>query len=138
MLYSCNGAYPALLPNRIRLSNGMTRTDSSTFTEEELVDAGYFPAENPPAITYPEILDWINNTWVIRQPNQSEKDALWIRVRAECVRLLSESDYKVIKAYEAGIPVATAWINYRQALRDLYNNVNNLDPYFIVWPDQPE
>lgn len=138
MLYSLNGAYPTHLPNRIRLSNGLTRTNNSTFTEEELADAGYVQVSDPPTITYPEVLDWSGTEWVVRQPNQSEIDALWITTRAECVRLLSESDYKVLKAYEAQQPVPTEWINYRQALRDIYNNVNNLDPYFIVWPDQPE
>jgi Phage tail assembly chaperone protein len=138
MLYSLNGAYPAPLPNRIRLSNGNTRTKPSTFTAEEIADAGYVEVPEPPSINYPEVLDWTGTAWVVRQPNQSEIDALWIRVRAECVRLLSESDYQVIKAYEAQQPVPTEWVNYRQALRDIYNNVNNLDPYFITWPDQPE
>lgn len=138
MLYSLNGAYPTPLPNRIRLSNGNTRTKANTFTAEEIADAGYVEAPDPPSISYPEVLDWTGTAWVVRQPNQSEIDALWITIRAECVRLLSESDYKVIKAYEAQQPVPTEWVNYRQALRDIYNNVNNLDPYFIVWPDQPE
>lgn len=40
--YSLNGAYPiTTLPYRIRLSDGSTRTDPSTFTDEEIADAGY-------------------------------------------------------------------------------------------------
>ena len=32
MLYSYNGEYPTDIPERIRLSDGSTRTDSSTYT----------------------------------------------------------------------------------------------------------
>jgi hypothetical protein len=35
-LYSYQGQEPQELPERIRLSGGRTRTDSSTFTEEEI------------------------------------------------------------------------------------------------------
>jgi hypothetical protein len=40
MLYSYQGAEPAALPHRIRLSDGSTRTDASTFT--------------PPAAPFPD------------------------------------------------------------------------------------
>ena len=42
--YSFQGKYPITwdeIPNRIRLSNGNTRTDKEAFTEEDLKDAGY-------------------------------------------------------------------------------------------------
>jgi hypothetical protein len=35
-LYSHKNQYPQPIPNRIRLPDGFTRTDSSTFTPEEL------------------------------------------------------------------------------------------------------
>ena len=38
-LYSFNGRYPDILPNRIRLSNGLTKTDKTTFTDSDLLDA---------------------------------------------------------------------------------------------------
>jgi len=41
MLYSHKGNYPSELPDRIRLSNGQTRTDKNSFTNEEIADAGY-------------------------------------------------------------------------------------------------
>lgn len=41
MLYSHEGKYPAPLPERIRLEDGSTRTDSSTFTDTELEAWGY-------------------------------------------------------------------------------------------------
>ena len=42
--YSYKGRYPVdwnEIPDRIRLSNGNTKTDKTTFTLEELIDAGY-------------------------------------------------------------------------------------------------
>lgn len=41
MLYSLNGGAPAELPFRITLPNGFTRTDPSSFTKEEIEEAGY-------------------------------------------------------------------------------------------------
>lgn len=65
MLYSYKRSVPGKLPYRIILSNGMTRTDPSTFTEEEIADAGYFlapekptPSENQNVQWNGEILDW--------------------------------------------------------------------------------
>lgn len=138
MLYSHNGNFPTVLPDRIRLSNGMTRTDSSTFTTEEITDAGYMEVSNPPSYDYPNVLEWVAGSWVVRAPNNSDIMNQWTLIQAEAVRLLSQTDYKVLKAVESGIPLSTPWIDYRQALRDIYNNVNNLDPFFINWPEQPQ
>lgn len=138
MLYSHNGNFPTVLPDRIRLSNGMTRTDSSTFTTEEITDAGYTEVSNPPSYDYPNVLEWVAGSWVVRAPNNSDIMNQWTLIQAEAVRLLSQTDYKVLKAVESGIPLSTPWIDYRQALRDIYNNVNNLDPFFINWPEQPQ
>ena len=56
MLYSKNGDYPTILPNRIRMSNGFTRTGRDTFTEEEIKDSGYISVpDKPQAKIYQEI-----------------------------------------------------------------------------------
>ncbi|MGQ9370354.1 DUF4376 domain-containing protein [Azospirillum sp. ST 5-10] len=47
--YSHRGAIPTSLPFAIRLSDGRLRTDPSTFTEDELTDAGYVLAPAQPA-----------------------------------------------------------------------------------------
>lgn len=66
-LYSIAGSYPAPLPFRIRLSNGMTRTDPETFTPKEIEGAGYTEVQNPPEHD-PETqrVDWDAGMWVIR------------------------------------------------------------------------
>ncbi len=137
MLYSLNGSYPTLLPNRVRLSNGFTRTDRSTFTAEEIADAGYVEVDNPPEVIYPNHLEWNGINWVVRAPDDTEIANKWNEIKKECQRILTESDYKVIKAFELGIPLAQTWIDYRQAIRDIYNNVNSIDPWNVVWPEVP-
>lgn len=47
--FSYNGEYPVdwnSIPDRIRLSNGNTKTDKITYTQEELKDAGYKIVKN--------------------------------------------------------------------------------------------
>lgn len=136
-LYSHNGNTPAPLPNRIRLASGATRTDSATFTAEEIEDAGYILAPDKPEVTYPNKLEWNGSNWIVREPNESEIKAQWGKIQKVCDKLLSETDYKVIKAYELGEPLDVAYVTYRQALRDIYNNVNNIDPWNVVWPTKP-
>ena len=48
--YSIDNLIPIIwdeIPNRIRLSNSFTKTDKSTFTEEDLKDAGYVFVDIP-------------------------------------------------------------------------------------------
>lgn len=137
MLYSYNNGYPASIPNRIRLSNGSTRTDRNTYTPEEIADAGYIQVADKPSVPYPNKLDWTGTDWLIRSPNENEVTVQWESVKKECQRLLSETDYKVIKAYELAEILSQAWINYRQSLRDIFNNVNAIDPWNVVWPEVP-
>ena len=43
-MFSLNGEFPILwqdIPERIRMSNGSTRTDKETYTQDMLKDAGY-------------------------------------------------------------------------------------------------
>jgi len=68
MLYSYKGRYPKELPNRIRLSNGTTRTDKSTFTEEEILYAGYIQVEDKPQVDESlYYIQWKSDTlsWVV-------------------------------------------------------------------------
>jgi len=50
------------------------------------------------------------------------------------VRRLFDTDYKVVKAIETGEPLDPIMTHYRQELRDLYNNVNNVDPWTVQYP----
>lgn len=74
MLYSYQGNYPQALPFRIRLSNGSTRTDPSTFTSFEIADAGYIEVPDEPNITSNQALSWDsqNIEWNIRDKTEQE------------------------------------------------------------------
>jgi hypothetical protein len=133
-LYSFQHQWPSQIPNRIRLPNGTTKTDSDTFTPEELSLAGWVEVDYPPSVEYPNKLVWNGTEWEIREPNEMEIESQWQVIRNTCERRLFETDYLVIKAYENGIPVDPETISYRQTLRDIYNDINNIDPWFVEWP----
>ena len=70
-MFSLNEEYPLTwneLPNRIRLSNGDTRTDKETFTESELKDAGYvFTDVYPNYNDETHVCNWTGTEWEITQ-----------------------------------------------------------------------
>jgi len=136
-LYTKNGEYPKQLPHMIRLSTGTVRSDRTTFTAQEIIDAGYVEVDNLPIVEYPNKIEWdgVNLQWIVRPPNDRELMARWDFIRKECTRRLEKTDYKVIKAMETGLPVDPSYVTYRQELRDLYNNVNNIDPWNVVFPN---
>ena len=64
--YSKNGDYPINgLPYRIVLPNGLTRTDPSTFTSDEIADAGYYVVADPPAVPEGWTLIWDGMDWSV-------------------------------------------------------------------------
>ena len=66
MLYSFRQQRPAPLPHRIRMPDGFTRTDASTFTQEEIQAAGYSgPYTEPSYNSSTEQLLWVNGEYVI-------------------------------------------------------------------------
>ncbi|GAB6940716.1 tail fiber assembly protein [Thermus brockianus] len=64
----------------------------------------------------------------------------WEAFRAERDRRLAETDWVVARAYERGEPVPEAWAAYRQALRDLPEQLTDEQVLSgeIPWPEPPE
>ena len=60
---------------------------------------------------------------------------IWVDVISKRNLLLSQSDWRVIRAQEIGIEEDQAWKAYRQALRDI---TQQQDPRNIQWPMPPE
>ena len=147
MQYSVNGDYPiTTLPHRIRLSNGLTKTDNTTFTDSDLVSAGITTvADNPSYNTNTQKLVWNRETteWDVTELTQDELDQItdskWMQVRSQRDYLLSEADQRVLR-YQSeertGITTHTDSISdldtYMQELRDIPQT--NSDPDNIVWP----
>lgn len=148
MLYSHNQGYPSEgLPHRIRLSNGSTRTDSSTFTEAEILDAGYVSVDAPP--TYENRthkLDWTGSEWSVVGLTTSEiayaTENQWALVRSDRDQRIEDIEWKISRNLsETRLGVTTTTDNlsdldtYIQSLRDI---TNQSDPYNITWPSIPE
>lgn len=77
MLYSLNGNYPQPIPFRLRFPDGSTRTDPSTFTEEEITSLGYVQVEDEPVPTDTQVVSWSPSTisWIIRDKTPEELQA---------------------------------------------------------------
>ncbi len=86
------------------------------------------PADMPPKPSEFHDFDYTHKQWV---PNP---DAAWALVKQRRARLLSDTDWIVTKAQEAGQTVLPEWIAYRQALRDI---TLQADPWAIAWPVAP-
>ena len=82
--------------------------------------------------------------WVVQSYTQGEVDKKIANrnavasssVRRQRDNLLADSDWRVIKAQETGTPMSQAWVDYRQALRDITNQTGF--PHDVVWPTKPE
>ena len=145
MLYSFNGEYPIdTLPHRIRLSDGSTRTNSSTFTSEELVDAGYVEVSNPPDFNQEtHKLVWSGTEWQTILLTESEISARyyqrWREIRETRDAKIKEIEWRIMR-YQSetrqGITTTTDNISdldtYIQALRDITSTTTN--PLEVVWP----
>lgn len=151
MMYSIKGNYPIeTLPHRIRLSDGSTRTDSSTFTADELSSAGITTVSDPPdynSDTHKLTWDTTDIEWEVVALTQEEIDNLisiaWQSIREERNTLLSEFDERVSRYQsEVRIGITTTTDNisdldtYAQSLRDIPSTYSN--PNDVQWPDRPQ
>lgn len=73
--------------------------------------------------------------WLDLRTTEQKLEAKWKEVIETRNKLLSESDWIVIRAVDQNQAVPQSWQTYRQALRDI---TNQQDPFNIVWPIKPE
>jgi hypothetical protein len=135
-LYSYQGQEPQELPERIRLSNGRTRTDSSSFTAEEISNAGFTgPYERPEFDPEIETQEW-NSELLNWETTPIPDEVFWERLRNQRNYKLLISDWSQLSDAPLTSSQKTAWATYRQTLRDLPENTE--DPKNVTWPSQPE
>lgn len=148
MLYSYQGEYPRELPDRIRLSNGTTRTNKLTFTEQEIADAGYTKVSDKPdfdQMLYKVVWDYEEKNWLVtvksEEELQQDKENKWHEVRNIRDSKINEVEWK-INRYNSHIRLSLEPIDnivlidtYIQELRDI---TLQEDPYNIVWPSLNE
>lgn len=144
MLYSYKSAHPEQVPFRIKLSNGMTRTDPSTFTLEELADAGYTEVSDKPVVENTQVVEWNYDltNWAVRDKTAeelaSEMNAQWQVIRDERDRRIQEVAwrYERFSRYErlgmTQIDDINSLDQYVQALADIPQT--QTDPFNVVWP----
>lgn len=138
MLYSYKNQYPTELPNRIRLSDGSTRTDNSTFTPEEIADAGYVEVPDKPIVMQNEILDWNGAEWkVMLEDEQTRISRAWDNIRAIRNGTLQGVEWRISR-YLSEVRLGLTPTDdikkldiYMQELRDV---TKQSDPFNIVWP----
>ena len=134
-LYSYQGQAPAPLPKKILLSDGRKRTDVTSFTEEELTDAGFTgPYEVPNYDQEYQRLLWNSETLSFVVEDISDEE-LWSRIRKHRDQLLLESDWAML----SDSPNETnfhEWEMYRQKLRDISKNFDS--PKEVIMPMSPE
>ena len=134
-LYSYQGQEPHPLPHKIRLSDGRSRTDSSSFTDEEVTDAGYTgPYTIPDYDQEYQRISWDSENLAFVVEDKPDEE-IWETIRRERNRLLSESDWTMT----ADAPENTnfhEWEMYRQRLRDLPSFYE--DPRNVIFPRSPE
>lgn len=83
--------------------------------------AGQAPGKN-------YVFDPVADRWV------QDVDAAWAEVKTTRSKLLSETDWMVVRAQENGAELSDEWKAYRQALRDITDQPN---PFSITWPVKP-
>lgn len=136
MLYSHYAAIPAPLPHRIRFADGSTRTDSTTFTRDELWRAGWTgPYKRPEYDPKLQTIDWDSEAleYIVRPYSFDELQTQHAKVREQRIKLLQSCDWTQITDYDLGAD-REAWAAYRQSLRDLADAAN---PFDITWPQPP-
>ena len=117
-LYSFKGSYPYPLPTNM---NGYNINDFVLAPEKPTLNPG-------------QVLEWISNSWSVREANEAELAIKWQEVRTQRNTLLADTDSKILKYLEVGQAVPENTVAYRQALRDIPQN--QTDPFAIVWPTE--
>ena len=130
LFYNTKTEYFGELPERVTLENGLTRTDSTTYTDEELEEWGYIQIPNEPEVAIDEYCVFNRETlqWDILK---KALEPQWDEVKKERNKRLTETDWYVIRFLERGTPVPEEITTYRKALRDITTQEN---PFFIQWP----
>ena len=141
-LYSYKGETPDVLPNRIRLSSRLTKTDRSTFTEEDLADAGYTgPYEKPDDIVHGffEKVEWNSESLSWEKTTIPELE-LMVKVRLERNNGLELSDWTQLPDSPLTEEKKAEWAEFRQKLRDLPENIPSDPTKYsnFIWPQRPE
>lgn len=146
MYFSFNNEYPVdQLPDRIRLSNKLTRTDNLTFTDEELLDAGWRKVSDPP--NYDPLthrLSWTGTTWNVSTIPEEElqqlKNQKWQEIKSMRDQKIKDIEWRItrnLSEERLGLPATESLVLLDQYIQNLRNITTQPDPFNIQWPQVP-
>ena len=127
-VYSYKGQEPQPLPHKIRLSSGKSRTDVSTFTDEEIADAGFTgPYTIPEYNSEMQKLVWSeeNLTWIVEDKPEDLFHSFLREIRNE--ELLKSDWTQLSDVFHDNAELKNNWKQYRNFLRDLPQNIVDLN-----------
>jgi hypothetical protein len=144
-MYSYNNQYPQQnLPHKIRLADGLTKTDSSTFTKEDIENAGYREVLDPPVFDKTrQTLTWYIDAnglgdWRVIDISVENK---WQEIRTERDNKMRNFEWRISRNNrekffnKRNSELDVALHLYMQALADI---TKQSDPFAIVWPQYPD
>ena len=88
-------------------------------------------------------ITWYETTPISKADIQAQLPIVEFEISMEELRakrdlLLNQTDWIVTKAKETGTTIPTAWKTYRQALRDITENLTTVEEVnAVVFPDKP-
>ena len=126
----------------IRLSSGYTRTDSTTFTEEELLDAGYILAEVSPSFNEKtKKVVWESSAWNIVDKTAEELNTEiqnnWAAIRNKRIELINSIEWRIQRCLSRErllLPQIDDLHALDQYLQDLRDITTQTDVFNIEWP----
>ena len=139
MLYSYKGHYPEILPNKIRLSNRLTR--NFPYSDEELIDAGYVKVLDKPEISSNQKIEWSGTQWLVLEKSYADIEEDWNKIRKTRDEKIKEIEWRYNRYYRhqrlglAQVDTIENLDTYVQALADITKQEN---PYDITWPSLQE
>ena len=143
-LYSLQGQEPGPLPEKVRLlDSGLTVRVTKDMDPEILGQCGYTGPHEPKTgfdhNTHKCVWSADDLAYIVVEKSSIEMrnaiNSAWAQLRIDRDNLLRDSDARIMPWLEKGQPAPEAWQKYRQALRDLPANTENV--FSILWPREP-
>lgn len=135
-LYSFHGQEPDIIPERIRLSSGVTKTDSTTFSQADIEDAGFSgPYTKPEFDSSTHYIRWNKSTlsYDIFELDKLTDDQILTDIRNRRNQILFYSDWRLSSDSPLTEQEKEKWRIYRQKLRDLPQDIE--DVHNFEWPE---
>ena len=134
-LYSYNGEEPKPLPNRIRLNDGTTRTDVSSFTSDMLISLGYVgPITKPSYSESIESIVW-NSDNISYEITNFDNEYYLNKLRKDIILYLGHCDWTVASDSPLSDSLKSEWETYRTLLNGLESATD--DRQNPTWPTAP-